>query len=98
MRRPATRVLLALAGLVAVVCVFGASWGLLRLAQAAPTLTTDKGDYFSDETVIITGGGFAPDTLYDIPVIRPDGSIVTGDGSNTPGWDTVQSDGSNAFT
>jgi len=98
MRRPGTRILLALAGLVAVLCVFGAGWGLLRLAQAAPTLTTDKGDYFSDETVIITGGGFAPDTLYDIPVIRPDGSIVTGDGSNTPGWDTVQSDGSNAFT
>jgi len=98
MRCPATRVLLALAGLVAVVCVFGASWGLLRLAQAAPTLTTDKNDYFSSEIATITGGGFAPDTLYDIPVIRPNGSIVKGDGSYLPGWDTVQSDGSGGFT
>jgi hypothetical protein len=91
------RILLALAGLVAVVCVFGAGWGLLRLAHAAPTLTTDKAEYFSSEIVKITGGGFAHDTYYAIPVIRPDGSIVTGDGSNTSGWDTVQSDGSGGF-
>jgi hypothetical protein len=71
---------------------------LLQFAQAAPTLTTDKGDYFSDETVIITGGGFAPDTRYDIPVIRPDGSIVTGDGSNDEGWESVQSKPSGDFT
>jgi len=95
MRRPATRILL---GLAAVLCVFGAGWGLLQFAQAAPTLTTDKGDYFSDETVIITGGGFAPDTRYDIPVIRPDGSIVTGDGSNDEGWESVQSKPSGDFT
>ena len=98
MRRPATRILLALAGVVAVLCVFGAGWGLLRLAQAAPTLTTDKDDYFSNETVTITGGGFAPNTLYDIPVIRPDGSIVKGDGSFTSGWESVQSDESGDFT
>jgi len=98
MRPSATRVLLALAGLIAVVCVFGASWGLLRLAQAAPTLTTDKDDYFSDETVIITGGGFAPNTRYDIPVVRPDGSIVKGDGSNDYGWDSRQSNVSGGFT
>jgi len=99
MRRPATRVLLALAGLVAVVCVFGASWGLLRLAQAAPTLTTDKAEYFSGEIAKIDGGGFAHNTLYDIPVIRPDGSIVIvkGDGTFVSGWDTVKSNGSGNF-
>jgi hypothetical protein len=98
MRRPTTRILFMLAALAAVVCVSGIGWGLLQLAQAAPTLTTDKYEYFSTETVTITGGGFAPNTLYDIPVIRPDGSIVIGDGSQTPGWDSVQSDGSGAFT
>jgi len=98
MRRPATRVLLALAGLVAALCVFGASWGLLQFAQAAPTLTTDKAEYFSGETVIITGGGFTHDTLYDIPVIRPDGTIVKSGGSCTsPCWDTVLTDGSGGF-
>jgi len=97
MRRPATRILVALAGLVAMTCVFGASWGLLQLAQAAPTLTVAQGDYSPEEIVAVLGGGFAPNTLYDIPVVRPDGSIVKGDGSFTCGWDTVQSDGSGGF-
>ena len=98
MRRPATRIQLALAGLLAVACVFGASWGLLQFAQAAPTLTVAQGDYSPDEIVAVLGGGFAPNTLYDIPVIRPDGSIVKGDGSYTCGWEARQSDGSGAFT
>ena len=98
MRPSATRILLALVGLVAVICVFGAGWGLLRLAQAAPTLTTEKDDYFSEETVKITGGGFAADTDYAIPVIRPDGTIVNSGGSCTsPCWDTVQSNPSGGF-
>jgi hypothetical protein len=98
MRRPTTRILFMLAALAIAVCVSGVSWGLLRFAQAAPTLTTDKYEYFTTETATITGGGFAPNTFYDIPVIRPDGSIVIGDGSQTPGWDTVQSDVSGGFT
>ncbi len=97
MRRPATRILLALAGLVAALGVFGASWGFLQFAQAAPSLTVAQGDYSPEEIVAVLGGGFAPNTLYDIPVVRPDGSIVKGDGSFTCGWDTVQSNGSGAF-
>jgi len=80
----------------AMLCVAG--FAVYHLAQAAPTLSTDKPDYSSGETVTITGGGFAHDTYYDIPVIRPDGSIVKGDGSLVPGWDSVQSNGSGAFT
>ena len=70
----------------------------LVVAQDAPQITTDKSDYVSTETVTITGGGFEANTNYDVPVIRPDGSIVTGDGSFSPGWDTVLSDGSGSFT
>ncbi|WP_287154729.1 hypothetical protein [Candidatus Solincola tengchongensis] len=40
----------------------------------------------------MTGKGFLPETRYDIPVIRPDGSVVKGDGSFLPGWDTVETD------
>ena len=98
MRPSATRILLALVGLVVALCAFGAGWGFLKLAQAAPTLTTDKDDYFASEIVTVTGGGFAANTLYDIPIIRPNGTIVKGDGSYLPGWDTVQSDESGAFT
>jgi hypothetical protein len=67
-------------------------------SNAAPLLTTDKADYYAAETVTVTGTGFAPNTTYDIPIIRPDGSMVKGDGTLTPGWDSVTSSGSGAFT
>ncbi len=66
-------------------------------SSAAPVLTTDKEDYYSNEIVPVTGNGFAPNTTYDIPIIRPDGSIVLGDGSFIPGWDSITSDGSGDF-
>jgi hypothetical protein len=91
----AFRIGLAIAGLL---CVAGGILAVHYRAQAAPVLTTDKDDYSPQGIVMITGGGFAPNTLYDIPVIRPDGSIVTGDGSFSCGWDAVQSHGSGAFT
>jgi hypothetical protein len=71
---------------------------LISSASAAPTVTTDKADYFFFETVTISGGGFAPNTFYDIPVIRPDGSIIKGDGSLTAGWDKEKTDASGNFT
>ncbi len=82
----------------ALLCVAGIGLAVHYRAQAAPVLTTDKNDYSPQGIVTLTGGGFAPNTLYDIPVIRPDGSIVTGDGSFSCGWDAVQSHGSGAFT
>ncbi|MDO8614304.1 MAG: hypothetical protein Q7T33_01030 [Dehalococcoidia bacterium] len=65
--------------------------------HGAPIVTTDKADYHPSETVIITGGGFAPGTYYDVPVIRPDGSVVKGDGTLTLGWDTVLTNASGSF-
>lgn len=98
MRGSRRGILLSLTALAIVLAVSAAGWGPLRLAEAAPTLVAHKDDYDPSETVTITGGGFAPYTLYDIPVIRPDGSIVVGDGSQTPGWDTVESDGDGEFS
>jgi hypothetical protein len=94
LKSSALRIALAVAG---VLCVAGTVLAVRYRAQAAPVLTTDKVDYFSSEIVTVSGTGFAPDTDYDIPVIRPDGSIVRGDGTYTPGWDSVHSDGSGAF-
>ncbi|MGD0766087.1 MAG: hypothetical protein ABR978_07250, partial [Dehalococcoidia bacterium] len=95
-RTPVLRVALAVAALL---CVAGAALAWHQLAQAAPELTTDKGDYSPEEVVTITGGGFAPNTAYDIVVIRPDGTIVHGDGSFLPGWDTTPlTDESGSFT
>jgi hypothetical protein len=67
-------------------------------AEGGPSIWTDKADYAPNETVTIYGSGFAPGASYDVPVIRPDGSIVTGDGSFTPGWDTIQADSAGGFT
>jgi hypothetical protein len=63
-----------------------------------PALSTDKEDYHPEETVILTGTGFAPNAIYTIAVTRPDGSVVIGDGSFTPGSDTVLTDASGNFT
>ncbi len=55
-----------------------------------PTLwTTDAAgnpryDFSPGSTVYIHGSGFDPNTTYDIPVTRPDGSIIKGDGNFDP--------------
>ena len=49
-------------------------------AAASPTLSTDKADYSPGEVVHITGEGFLPFMSYALPVKRPDGTIVKGDG------------------
>ncbi|MBC7334364.1 MAG: hypothetical protein H5T85_07940, partial [Actinobacteria bacterium] len=54
-----------------------------------PSITTDKDDYHPEETVVISGSGFYPDTEYTIRVTRPDGAK---DSSN------VTSDGNGSFT
>jgi len=57
----------------------------------APVLSTDKVDYDPEDTVMVTGSNFEPGS-YDIIITRPDGSIITGDGTFTAGFDTVTTD------
>jgi hypothetical protein len=59
---------------------------------------TDQADYPSWLTAYISGTGFSPNTSYALPVLRPDGSILTGAGTSIPGWDTVTTNSSGAFT
>jgi hypothetical protein len=63
-----------------------------------PAIMTDKLDYSPSETVTVTGWSFNANQSYAIPVIRPSGSIVTGDGSFTPGWDNITTDENGNFT
>ena len=65
---------------------------LAVLADPQYTLATDKLDYRPNETVIVSGTGYTAGTWYAVPVKRPDGSIVKGDGSFTPGWDLTLAD------
>jgi hypothetical protein len=61
-------------------------------ADGNPFVMTDKADYSPEETVTIFGSGFTPNSGFDVVVIRPGGSVVTGDGTFTPGYDTITSD------
>ena len=64
----------------------------------SPSVATDKPDYGANETVFITGSGFVCGATLTVRVTRPDGSVVKGDGSETPGSDTVTADDQGAFT
>src|SRR4029450_7997468 len=56
---------------------------------ATGPVATDKQDYAPGEVVHMTGAGYAASCAVVVKVTRPDGSVVTGDGSSTPGSDTV---------
>lgn len=53
------------------------------------TIATDKADYRPSETVHMTGSGYARSCVVRVRVVRPDGSVVRGDGSFEPGVDEV---------
>jgi Domain of unknown function (DUF5979) len=58
--------------------------------RGTESVATDKDDYAPGETVHMSGAGYAPSCLVKIKVVRPDGSVVKGDGSFTPGVDQVR--------
>ena len=62
-----------------------------------PVVALDKGDYRNNETVHVTGEGYIPFEPLTVQVTRPDGSIVTGDGTETPGSDAVTTDADGKF-
>ena len=62
-----------------------------------PVVMLDKGDYRTNETVHVTGEGYIPFEPLTVQVTRPDGSIVTGNGTETPGSDAVGADADGKF-
>lgn len=66
-------------------------------SSGSPAVATDKQDYEPNETVVITGSGFECGVTVTVRVTRPDGSVVTGDGTDTAGSDTVTIDDQGAF-
>ncbi len=64
----------------------------------AETVTTDKPRYPVEALVHISGSGYAPGCDVIVRVVRPDGSIVTGDGTETTGSDIVRTDASGGLT
>jgi hypothetical protein len=65
--------------------------------EVGPVVLLDKGDYGDGETVHVSGYAFPPHTAFSVQVTRPDGSVVTGDGTNTPGTDSITTDAAGSF-
>ena len=63
----------------------------------SPSVTPDKEQYLAGETAVLTGANFSLNQSYDIVVVRPNGTMVKGDGTETPGFDAVTSSASGAF-
>jgi len=97
-RRPVAITVASILLLAALVGVGTACMSVLAGEDGYPVISTDKQDYEPDEIVTIIGSGFDPYAVLDIPVIRPDDTIVKGDGSFEPGWDTVVADELGEFT
>jgi large repetitive protein len=55
-------------------------------------VATDQAAYAPGDLVHVSGMGYAADCDVTVKVTRPDGSVVTGDGSSTPGSDSVTTD------
>lgn len=68
------------------------------LASGGPSVVSDEPAYDPGATVTVTGSGFDADATLTVIVTRPDGSVVTGDGTETPGSDTVVADAEGGFT
>ena len=64
----------------------------LLAATGYESISSDQPEYMPGDTATISGVGFEPNKTIEIQVVRVDGSIVTGDGTETPGSDTVTTD------
>src|SRR3990172_7759768 len=88
------------------VALFVSIGGLLLASPASTThvtpatevVSTDQPEYTQGDTAVIYGQGFAPGSSVIVEVVRVGGSIVTGNGTETVGSDTVTVSASGTFT
>ena len=66
-------------------------------SSGPPTVGTDKADYGPFEIVTIFGSGFECGEALSILVTAPDGSTLSGDGTGSPGPDSVTTDDNGGF-
>src|SRR5947209_397214 len=89
MRRTSTFFLLLAATLASLALFGGVASPASANAICAPTgnetVQTDQPNYPGGSVVHISGTGYASGCDVAVRVTRPDGSIVTGDGTETPG-------------
>ena len=86
------------------VLIFALTFSILSLASIPVSAATgneqiapDQPEYMQGDTAFIFGSGFEPNHQIVIQVIRVDNSIVTGNGTETPGSDIITSDPYGSF-
>ncbi|MFZ5876473.1 MAG: DUF11 domain-containing protein [Nitrospirota bacterium] len=82
----------AIAGLLIV------QFGMAASAAAVPEISSNQPEYTLGDTAIIYGQYFTPGESVVMQVVRFDGSIVKGDGTNSPGADVVTVTDDGTFT
>src|SRR3954451_17598265 len=75
-----------------------AASGTTCSTTGSETVSTDRSSYPNYDTVQVSGTGYAADCQVTVPVTRPDGSVVTGDGTETPGSDDVPTGADGTFS
>src|SRR5206468_7871625 len=75
-----------------------ASTGVLCPQTGMETVSTNRPDYPPGAIVHMSGTGYSAGCDIVVKVTRPDGLVVIGDGSDTPGNDTVTTDVFGNFT
>ncbi len=96
--RQRIKALLATIALIAAIIASGPF--ILPANATGPAIQTDKVDYAPGEIVHVSGSGFTPNAAYDIPVLRPDGSIILLDPVThvaTPGFGSAVADSNGAL-
>ena len=83
---------------LAVIVALALSVGTRLLLDTSPSVSSNKSHYTPGEAVVLAGHGLAANSSLEVVVERPNGSVVLGDGSETPGWDAVSSDADGDFT
>ncbi|MBI5576031.1 MAG: right-handed parallel beta-helix repeat-containing protein [Deltaproteobacteria bacterium] len=74
-----------------------AQTGIFCGPTGSEAIRTDKYEYQPGEDVYITGTGFQPRCDVYVRVTRPDGKVMKGDGTTTPGMDIATTDDSGNF-
>ena len=69
-----------------------AATGVLCPQTGNELVATDQRSYEPGSLVHVTGMGYAPNCDVVVKITRPDGSVVSGDGSFAPGSDTATTD------
>ena len=102
---PMTRILALLLAIAASVLLGASPWSAgvagadtFCTPTGAETVATDKVEYQPYESIQVTGSGYEPLCEVAVRIVRPNGTVVMGDGTSGTGAAVVTTDAAGSFT